>query len=67
MATPLRKTYKRETAILMLVYLGAFFTWGVGNETALRIAEFLTLPVFGFATAAFGVDAYAKQLRNTVA
>jgi hypothetical protein len=51
----------------MLGYLGLFFIWGVSNATALRIAEFLTLPVFGFVTAAFGLDALAKQFRNTVA
>lgn len=61
------KTYKREVALVMLGYLGLFFIWGVSNATALRIAEFLTLPVFGFVTAAFGLDALAKQFRNTVA
>ncbi len=47
----------------MLIWLWGFFFWGVGNDQALEIARFLTLPVFTFAAGAFGMDAWAKQIR----
>jgi len=56
------KTYKREVALGMLVFLGVLFLAGIFNEEVLGIAEYLTTPVFLFATAAFGIDAYAKQV-----
>lgn len=56
------KTYKRETAITLLMFLGGLFVWGVfGNEAAADAARFLTLPVFAFAGGAFGMDALAAQ------
>lgn len=60
---PNAKTYKREVAVAMLVYLFAFFLWGVFEPRADEAARFLTLPVFTFAAGAFGLDALAKQLR----
>lgn len=56
------KTYKREVALSMLVFLGVLFVASIFKEEALGIAEYLTTPIFLFATAAFGIDAYAKQV-----
>jgi len=56
------KTYKREAASAMLVVLGMFFVAGIWIEPAMQIGQYLTAPVFMFAAAAFGVDAYAKQV-----
>lgn len=56
-----QKTYKREVAGAMLLALFGYFTWGIFNEEANRVAEFLTLPVFTFAGAAFAIDAVFKQ------
>ena len=61
---PYRKTFKREVAAVMLGFLGAMFVWGVPSEAAGQAARFLTLPVFTFAGGAFGLDAWAKQLRG---
>lgn len=55
------KTYKREVATVQLVFLGTMFVWGVHEPVAKQIAEFLTLPVFTFAGAAFAMDAVFKQ------
>jgi len=56
------KTYKREVALSMLVFLGVLFVASIFKEEVLGIAEYLTTPIFLFATAAFGIDAYAKQV-----
>lgn len=56
------KTYKREAAGGLFLALGAFFLAGIWVEQAMQAAEFLTAPVFMFGAAAFGVDAYAKQV-----
>ena len=58
----MQKTYKREAAITMLVFLGALFIASLFYKEAEQAAEYLTTPVFLFATAAFGVDAYSKQV-----
>jgi hypothetical protein len=58
----MQKTYKREAAITMLVFLGALFIASLFYKEAVQAAEYLTTPVFLFAAAAFGVDAYAKQV-----
>lgn len=54
----MQKTYKRETAwaLLLLTFALAF----VGN---VEVAEIFVWPVFMFAGAAFGFDAYAKQIK----
>jgi len=57
----MNKTYKREVAGGMLVFLGVMFVWGVGNEVAIEAARFLTLPIFTFAGGAFAIDAVFKQ------
>lgn len=60
----MQKTFKRETAGVMLLFLGGLFITGIiGNEQAARAAEFLTLPIFTFAAGAFGIDAFLKQGR----
>lgn len=56
------KTYKREVAATLFLVLGGFFLAGTWVESARQVAEFLTAPVFLFGAAAFGVDAYAKQV-----
>lgn len=52
------KTYKREVSMIMLAFLASLFLWG--DQEA---ARFLTMPIFMFAGAAFGLDAYAKQIK----
>lgn len=59
----MEKTYKRETAGGLLVFLMGLFVWGVWEPMAFEAAQFLTLPVFTFAGGAFGMDAYAKQIK----
>lgn len=56
------KTYKRETASLMLTILFGMFVWGVSEPTAGEYAKFLTPFVFVFAAGAWGLDAWSKQL-----
>ena len=50
------KTYKREVAFLMLLGLAALVY--TGN---VPMVEVMVWPVIGFAAAAFGLDAVAKQ------
>lgn len=59
-----QKTYKRETALVQLVFLGAAHVWGVYDEAARQMAEFLTLPIFTFVGGAFAMDAAAKQFKR---
>lgn len=57
------KTYKREIAGALLVFLLGLFLWGIFDPTG-RVtdaAEFLTLPIFTFAGGAFAMDAVFKQ------
>jgi len=57
------KTYKRETAGVMLAFLGGMFVWGVaGNADAMATAESLKMPLLLWAGGAFGMDAWSKQL-----
>lgn len=55
------KTYKREVAIAMFVFLAGLFVWGVYDAEAKDSARFLTLPIFGFGGAAFALDWRTKQ------
>lgn len=55
------KTYKREVAGAMLVWLLSMTMWGVWEPQAFRLAEFFTLPIFTFAGGAFAIDAVFKQ------
>lgn len=59
----MEKTYKREVAGALLLFLLGMFVWGVLDDTgrALQIAEFLTLPIFTFAGGAFALDSVFKQ------
>lgn len=55
------KTYKRELAVILLLWL----MYVVEVKDAI-IVEILVWPVFSFAAAAFGFDQYAKlQQRST--
>jgi uncharacterized membrane protein YiaA len=57
------KTYKRETAlVLLLVYIGLLVA-GVWSPEAFNASEALKLQVFAFAALAFGMDAYSKQIK----
>jgi len=58
----MQKTYKREVAISMLMFVVGAHTAGMWFSEAVQMAEYLTTPVFMFAGAAFGMDAYAKQV-----
>lgn len=57
------KTYKREVAVVMLLFLAALVVAGIymPDTIAWQAAQFFTLPIFTFATAAFGIDAVFKQ------
>jgi hypothetical protein len=55
------KTYKREVACFMFMFLGSMFVWGVHKPEAMQAAQFLTLPIFTFGGAAFALDAVFKQ------
>lgn len=59
----MQKTYKREVAMAMLAFLGTMFIVSLWFTEATQVAEYLTTPVFLFAAAAFGIDAYAKQVK----
>jgi hypothetical protein len=52
-----KKTYKRELAVALLVWL--IYVVEVKDVT---IVEVLVWPIFAFVGAAFGFDAYSKQL-----
>jgi hypothetical protein len=62
MTDTVQKTYKREVSAGLLVVLFAFFIAGMWFPEAMQSAEFLTAPIFMFGAAAFGVDAYSKQV-----
>ena len=56
-----KKTYKREVATVLLCSLIPAYYFGGAELTGL-----LVWPIFGFASAAFGLDALSKQvLDNT--
>jgi len=54
------KTYKRELAVALLLWL--VYVVEVKDVT---IIEVLVWPIFSFAAAAFGFDAYGKLQRNS--
>lgn len=58
------KTYKREVAVVMLLWIAAMAIWGVWQPDARQVAEFFALPVFTFAGGAFALDAVFKQGPN---
>jgi hypothetical protein len=51
-----KKTFKREVAVLMLLGLG-----GLVFLDRVDMVEIMVWPIVGFAAAAFGLDAVAKQ------
>ena len=57
-----RKTYKREIAGVMLIFLFGLVLGGVWYPSAAAAADSLKFEVFGFAAMAFGLDAWAKQI-----
>lgn len=56
----MKKTLKREVAVVLLGFL-LFLSIEGDNVEELRI---LTTPFVLFAMGAFGMDAYAKQVKN---
>lgn len=60
-----QKTYKREVAVGMLLFLAGLFLAGIifPETLAIEAAKFLTTPIMLFASGAYGLDALAKQLR----
>lgn len=52
------KTYKREAAVVLLLWFGYLVEFH-----DVKVVEIVVWPIFGFAAAAFGLDAYSKQLR----
>jgi hypothetical protein len=55
----MKKTYKRELAIILLIWLAY-----VVEVKDVSIIEVLVWPIFAFVGAAFGFDAYSKQLHE---
>ena len=53
------KTFKRELAVVMFLWLGY-----VVETKDVQTVEALVWPVFGYIAAAFGFDAYGKQLQR---
>ena len=58
----MKKTWKRETAWALIVWLAGMGGWGVYEPSAMQFAEMITVPIFSFAALAFGMDAYSKQV-----
>lgn len=54
------KSYKREVALLLFIGLG----WVVFTGD-IEMVKVLVWPVFTFALGAFGLDSYAKQIKDT--
>lgn len=55
-----QKTWKRETAWALLLFLG----WVIIGEQDAEMAKVLVWPTFTFAGLAFGLDWNSKQLRS---
>ena len=53
------KTYKREVATLLLMFF--CFVVYMGN---IGMVQVIVWPIFAFAMAAFGLDGYAKQIKD---
>lgn len=58
------KTYKREFAAFMVVVTMTFFLAGFWYPYFKEVAELLLVPSFTMSGAAFGLDAFAKQLQK---
>ena len=61
-----QKTWKREVSGAALLYVAGVSAWGLYTESqyALEILQILVPAVSLLAAAAFGSDAYAKQMRG---
>lgn len=57
----IRKTFKREIAVALLLWLIY-----VVEVKDVSIVEVLVWPIFAFLGAAFGLDAYSKQLQQSL-
>lgn len=58
------KTWKREIALVGIVYVFGLGGAAVAmdSDQAVDVIRVVSLPVFGFAAAAFGIDEYAKNI-----
>ncbi len=60
----MNKTYKREFAAFMVVVTMACFVAGFWHPYFKEVAELLLTPVMLNSGAAFGLDAFAKQVKK---
>ena len=58
--TKYKKTFKREVAVLLLIWLVYLV-----ETKDVEIIQVLVWPIFSFAAASFGFDAYGKLRSNT--
>lgn len=60
------KTFKRETAVVLLLLWAGMGVFGAvaGDQYFIQVARDMGYPVMGFATAAFGIDAVGKQWKR---
>jgi hypothetical protein len=56
---PIKKTFKREIAVALLLWLAY-----VVEVKDVSVVEVIIWPIFAFLGAAFGLDAYSKQLQQ---
>lgn len=56
-----QKTYKREVAFLLLLYLIGMTIWGVYEPEAKEASRFHAIFIYTFAAGAWGLDALSKQ------
>lgn len=59
-----RKTYKREFAAILMAFWAGMTVWGVYDVRAEAAASAMFFPLLAFNFGAFGLDAYAKQLKG---
>jgi hypothetical protein len=59
----MEKTYKRETASVVLAVWGLMWAAGALHAGAAEQAEAIKAYVFTFAGLAFGMDSYSKQIK----
>ena len=74
MAVPVRKTYKREVAIMCLIAMYSFISYTLYTLAELKQTEamvdlvgILVIPTFATVAAAFGIDSFFKQNPNNTA
>ncbi|WP_065324354.1 hypothetical protein [Tritonibacter mobilis] len=60
----MNKTYKREFAAFMVITTMACFVAGFWHPYFKEVAELLLVPSFTMSGAAFGLDAFAKQVKK---